>query len=102
VLPVGVIPVTSVVTILSHGDAPTATVQLTNGQSRPITLETIADFVDERRNPQTTRGAAVVEVFVPSEILRGGLCLVDTPGLGSVHATNTEATRAFVPWTYRV
>jgi hypothetical protein len=27
------------------------------------------------------------------------LCLVDTPGLGSVHATNTEATRAFVPRT---
>jgi len=97
VLPVGVIPVTSVVTILSHGDTPTATVQLTNGQSRAITLEAIADFVDERRNPQNTRGAAVVEVVLPSEILRGGLCLVDTPGLGSVHATNTEATRAFVP-----
>ena len=97
VLPVGVIPVTSVVTILSYGDAPTATVQLTNGQSRAITLDTIADFVDERRNPRNTRGAAVVDVVFPSDILREGLCLVDTPGLGSVHATNTEATRAFVP-----
>jgi GTP-binding protein EngB required for normal cell division len=97
VLPVGVIPVTSVVTILSYGDAPTATVQLTNGQSRAITLDTIADFVDERRNPRNTRGAVVVDVAFPSDILREGLCLVDTPGLGSVHATNTEATRAFVP-----
>jgi hypothetical protein len=87
VLPVGVIPVTTVVTILSYGDAPTATVQLTNGQSRAITLDTIADFVDERRNPRNTRGAAVVDVVFPSDILREGLCLVDTPGLGSVHAT---------------
>jgi len=97
VLPVGVIPVTSVVTILSYGETPTATVRLANGQSQAIALESIADFVDERRNPQNTRGAVVVEVAFPSAILREGLCLVDTPGLGSVHAANTEATRAFVP-----
>jgi hypothetical protein len=97
VLPAGVIPVTSVVTILSYGDTATATVRLANGQSQTITLGSIADFVDERRNPQNTRGAVVVEVAFPSGILREGLCLVDTPGLGSVHAANTEATRAFVP-----
>ena len=97
VLPVGVIPVTSVVTILSHGLTPSATVRLASGESRAIALEEIGDFVDERRNPQNTREALIVEVGLPSEILRDGLCLVDTPGLGSVHATNTEATRAFVP-----
>jgi ribosome biogenesis GTPase A len=96
-LPVGVIPVTSVVTILTYGDPPEATVRLVSGESQVITLETVADFVDERRNPQNTRGAVVVEVALPSAILRDGLCLVDTPGLGSVHAANTEATRAFVP-----
>jgi len=97
VLPVGVIPVTSVVTILSHGDTPRATVRLASGQSQAIALDAIADFVDERRNPQNTRGAVVVDVVLPSAILRDGLCLVDTPGLGSVHVANTEATRAFVP-----
>jgi predicted GTPase len=97
VLPVGVIPVTSVVTILSHGQTPSAMVRLASGESRAIALADIGDFVDERRNPQNTREALIVEVGLPSEILRDGLCLVDTPGLGSVHATNTEATRAFVP-----
>lgn len=97
VLPVGVIPVTSVVTILSYGQAPSATVRLASGETRPISLEDIGDFVDERRNPHNTREALIVEVRLPSDILRDGLCLVDTPGLGSVHATNTEATRAFVP-----
>jgi hypothetical protein len=97
VLPVGVIPVTSVVTILSYGQAPSATVRLASGEIRPISLEDIGDFVDERRNPHNIREALSVEVSLPSDILRDGLCLVDTPGLGSVHATNTEATRAFVP-----
>ncbi len=97
VLPVGVIPVTSVITILTYGETPTATVRLANGQSHVIPVSTISEFVDERRNPRNARGAVVVDVAFPSAILRDGLCLVDTPGLGSVHATNTEATRAFVP-----
>jgi GTP-binding protein EngB required for normal cell division len=97
VLPVGVIPVTSVVTILSYGDAPGATVRLINGESKAIALDTIAEFVDERHNPGNQRGAVVVEVALPKALLSRGLCLVDTPGLGSVHATNTEATRAFLP-----
>jgi hypothetical protein len=97
VLPVGVVPVTSVITILSYADAPGAVVRLSSGQSQAIALDAIADFVDERRNPDNQRGAAVVEVGLPSAVLGDGLCLVDTPGLGSVHATSTEATRAFVP-----
>jgi hypothetical protein len=38
-----------------------------------------------------------VEIGLPSPILRSGLCLVDTPGLGSVYTANTAATQAFVP-----
>ena len=99
ILPVGVVPVTSVVTILHQGDHPTATVRFSDGHSEPIAVEAIAMFVDERQNPGNRRHAAVVDVALPSPILRDGLCLVDTPGLGSVHAANTEATRAFIPRT---
>jgi Dynamin family len=48
-------------------------------------------------NPDNAKGVASVEVFLPSSLLRDGLCLVDTPGLGSVFGHNTEATRAVVP-----
>lgn len=99
ILPVGVVPVTSVVTILRHGDRPTARVGFSDGHTEPIALDTIAMFIDERHNPENRRGAAVVDITLPCPILRDGLCLVDTPGLGSVHAANTEATRAFVPRT---
>lgn len=54
-------------------------------------------YSDERQNPGNRRQAAIVDVALPSPILRDGLSLVDTPGLGSVHEANTEATRAFIP-----
>jgi hypothetical protein len=99
VLPVGVVPVTSVVTILHYGDRPAATVRFSDGKTESVAVDAIAMFIDERQNPENRRHAAVVDVALPSSILRDGLCLVDTPGLGSVHAANTEATRAFVPRT---
>jgi ribosome biogenesis GTPase A len=99
ILPVGVVPVTSVVTILHYADNPTATVRFGDGHVEQVAVDAIAMFIDERQNPGNRRGAALVDVALPSPILRDGLCLVDTPGLGSVHALNTEATRAFVPRT---
>jgi hypothetical protein len=57
----------------------------------------LAIYVSEEHNPANEKAVAAVEVFVPSPLLRSGMCLVDTPGLGSVSLANTEATRAFVP-----
>lgn len=99
VLPAGVVPVTAVVTILRHGAEPAATVHFSDGRSEPVALDAIGMFVDERDNPDNRRHAAVVEVALPSPVLRDGLCLVDTPGLGSVHPANTDATRRFIPRT---
>ena len=38
-----------------------------------------------------------MEVFLPSPLLAGGMCLVDTPGIGSVFSGNTETTKDFIP-----
>ena len=96
VVPTGVVPVTSVVTILRHGDHPHALVRFVSGRVEPLRVEDIATIVDECRNPHNEKQAVVVETFLPSTILLNGLCLVDTPGLGSVFAENTTATRNFV------
>ncbi|MCS6858754.1 MAG: dynamin family protein [Abditibacteriales bacterium] len=37
-----------------------------------------------------------VDVFCNSPFLEGGICLVDTPGIGSVNPEHGEATRAFI------
>ena len=39
---------------------------------------------------------ASIHVGVPSPFLRDGICLVDTPGIGSVNPEHGEATRRFI------
>jgi len=95
VLPTGVVPVTAIVTVLRSG--PPAARVLAGGAWREVDPATLADFVSEDRNPGNRLGVEGVEVFVPSPILDGGLCLVDTPGLGSVFGHGTAATRDFLP-----
>ncbi len=95
VLPTGVAPVTSVVTVIRSGPA-SARVRL-GGDWKEVRSEHLAEYVAEEFNPENHKGVTAVEVFSPSLLLRGGLCLVDTPGLGSVFAGNTAETRSFVP-----
>jgi len=97
VLPVGVVPVTAVVTVLRYGEQESARVRFASGDWRAIPVGDLALYVTEEQNPANRRGAAAVEVFVPHPLLASGMCLVDTPGIGSVFLANTEVTRAFVP-----
>jgi Dynamin family len=97
ILPTGVVPVTSAVTVLRHGPRLAARVSFADGRSGGIGAERIGEFVSEAENPENRKGVLAVEVFVPSPLLAGGMCLVDTPGLGSVFGGNAEVTRAFVP-----
>jgi GTP-binding protein EngB required for normal cell division len=96
ILPVGVIPVTSVVTVVRHGNRVASRVLLPDGW-REIDPGTLAAWVTESANPGNIHGVQGVEIFVPSPLLASGLCLVDTPGLGSISAANSAATRQFVP-----
>jgi Dynamin family len=95
VLPTGVIPVTSVPTVVRHGD-PGARVRQ-DGRWRSIDHDDLADYVSQERNPGNAKRVIGVEVFVPHPLLRDGLCLVDTPGLGSVFDANTSSTLDFLP-----
>ncbi len=96
-LPSGVTPVTSVVTVLRHGEAVAARVRLAAEGWREVPPERLTDYVSEERNPENRLGVVGAEVFVPSPLLASGMCLVDTPGIGSVFEGNSRATRDFVP-----
>jgi Dynamin family len=97
VLPTGIVPVTAIVTILRYGPILRGEVHFENGSRQHVAVESISDYVSEERNQTNFRGVAIVEVFVPSALLATGMCLVDTPGIGSVYPGNTAVTRAFVP-----
>ena len=97
VLPVGFVPVTAVPTVIRFGEHARARVRGRDGSWREIAVADLGEYVSEEHNPENTKGIAGVEVFVPSPLLATGMCLVDTPGLGSVFTGNTAATEAFIP-----
>jgi hypothetical protein len=96
-LPTGVAPVTSAITIVRYGASPAAEVVFKDGQRTSIPISEVHTFVTEADNHENLRHVAAVEIFSPSPLLASGMCLVDTPGLGSVFHGNTEETQAFVP-----
>lgn len=97
ILPMGFVPVTAVPTVVRFGQAPSARVRDTTGAWTTIAVSDLKQFVSEEFNPENKKKVAGVEVFLPSELLSSGMCLVDTPGLGSVFSGNTQATQAFIP-----
>jgi hypothetical protein len=97
VLPMAILPLTSIVTILCYGDLPKAKVIFQSGTRTKIDPSQLADYVTEKSNPQDAKGVSHVVVSYPSEHLRGGVALVDAPGLGSVYTHNTQVTYDFLP-----
>jgi len=97
ILPWGVVPVTNVVTLVRHGPETAASVRLIDGSEMVVPPESIGDYVSEERNAGNRKGVAVVEVRADVPLLASGMCLVDTPGLGSIFGEGSAVTRGFVP-----
>jgi GTP-binding protein EngB required for normal cell division len=96
-LPVGVLPVTTVVTRLCYGPAEKAWVQYQDGRQETVTVEEIAGLVSEAENPDNRKQVERVSVELPSLKRYRELQFIDTPGLDSAHTHNTEATLAWLP-----
>jgi Dynamin family len=97
ILPTGVLPITSVPTVIRYGNSRRARVRFQGGIWKDIAPEELTQYVSEENNPENAKSVIGVEVFCPSPLLADGMSFVDTPGLGSVFAENTAATQAFVP-----
>ncbi|HEY6345770.1 MAG TPA: dynamin family protein [Bryobacteraceae bacterium] len=97
ILPVGVIPVTTVITEIRFGSEEKAEVRFLDGSVRAAPLEEIGAYISERENPENSKRAAVVKVELPEIRNLQGLALVDTPGLESVLAHNTDTSIRWLP-----
>lgn len=96
-LPVAVVPLTSVVTVLSYGDRTKATVLRHDGESTEVPLEDVASYVTEVGNPKNEKNVREVHIEFPSAYLKDGVRLIDTPGVGSVYQHNTDAAYRYLP-----
>ncbi len=97
-LPTGVVPVTSVITAVSHNARERVVLHFQNSNlSREIPLSELSGWITEQANPGNSRRIEMAEVQLPSELLRRGAFFVDTPGLGSAVLENTATTHRFLP-----
>jgi len=100
---------TSVPTFVSYADEASAVV-LTRDDSgveprverTTIPLADLAEYVSERGNPNNARDILAAEVMLPREILRGGLKLIDSPGVGGIESTRSVSTLAALSTAHAV
>jgi Dynamin family len=94
-MPTGVLPLTAVATEVVYGP-PGATVVHVDGSTEEIDLSRLSDYVTEAGNPANERQVRRVEARVHADLLRPGIVLVDTPGIGSVFRHDEAAARALL------
>ena len=97
VLPVGVIPVTTVITRLYYGVKERAIITRFDGTAQEIDLSEIEDFTSELKNPGNQKDVEMVDIELPSLKEYAGLRLVDTPGLGSVFKYHMATSENWLP-----
>ncbi len=97
-LPVGLVPLTSVITKVAYGNPERVMIHYAASQLRTeARIDELPDYVTEFGNPGNEKEIAAAEVQLPSDFLRRGMYFVDTPGVGSVITANTMTTEAFLP-----
>lgn len=100
---------TSVPTSVSYAEQPSAVVLVRKNdgveptiERQPIPLEDLADYVSEHGNPDNERDIVAAEVMLPRAILKGGLRLVDSPGVGGMESTRSVSTLAALATAHAV
>lgn len=93
VLPVGVLPVTAVITRLSYGNKRKAVVEKLNGEKVEIPVDRLHEYITEKDNPENKKQVLLTDIRLPELKQFKNLRFIDTPGLGSAFKHNTEVTQ---------
>jgi hypothetical protein len=97
-LPMGALPMTSVITRVRYGSRPKAIVRRrASGLGAEVPLVQVARYIAQASATRAEQQVVSVEVEVPAEILRLGFEFIDTPGVGSAIEISTATTRRFLP-----
>jgi len=96
ILPTGVVPLTSVNTIVRYGDETKIRVVHQDGNTRELAAGELRAYVTEQGNPRNEKQVREIIIGHPSSWLDGGVSIVDTPGIGSVYRHNTDVAYAYL------
>jgi GTP-binding protein EngB required for normal cell division len=97
ILPVGVTPVTTVITRLQYGGNERAIVKYFDGRTSEIDMNDVGSYTSETENPSNQKNVEMVDIELSSLKDYAGLRLVDTPGLGSVFKYHMAASENWLP-----
>ena len=104
-LPTDILPVTAIPTFIHHDNRISGQVHFfsdlepisfTATEGRSLS-EFLRDYVTESGNPRNQRQVERVEIGHPAELLKQGVVLIDTPGIGSTLKHNTEVAHQILP-----
>lgn len=98
-LPVGVVPVTAIVTRIRYGILPKLIIQFTDGKELETSLDELPDYVTEKLNPENIKEVSQAIVELPALEQFKKINLIDTPGLGSFYRNNDQTTLQWLPYT---
>jgi GTP-binding protein EngB required for normal cell division len=97
ILPVGVLPVTAVLTRLRRAEVSDLVVRFEISQPQRLPLDQIAEFVTEEGNPGNRKQVTEVQVRLANPRLAEGVAFMDTPGVGSLATLGAAQTKAYLP-----
>ncbi|WP_321372199.1 dynamin family protein [uncultured Desulfuromusa sp.] len=104
-LPTDILPATAIPTFISAAEEIEIQVAFSSEEEivkfSPSSGQSISDFltefVTEKGNPKNQRMVARVDIGHPADILKQGIVLIDTPGIGSTYKHNTEVAYQILP-----
>ncbi|MBS0235165.1 MAG: dynamin family protein [Proteobacteria bacterium] len=97
-LPTGIIPLTSVITSVTYGPDEKVVLRYQDRiLPREVPLDALTQYITQDGNPGNIQRIKTAEVDLRADILRRGFHFIDTPGLGSAIAENTETTEMYLP-----
>ncbi|NOZ87587.1 MAG: Dynamin family protein [Deltaproteobacteria bacterium] len=106
-LPTSVLPLTAIPTFISHGsNSKEKIIRVVFEDKKAVEHKVdeadeikklLDDLVTECGNPENRKAIARVEIEYQGDLLKNGIVLVDTPGIGSTFEHNTKTTLEFLP-----
>jgi GTPase SAR1 family protein len=92
---------TSAITMVRYGEAERAVVKVKRDDAvvdQEIAVGDVKDWVSEVGNPGNAKQVERLDLVSTSAVLKQGLVLVDTPGMGGLGAGHAAATLGFLPF----
>ena len=87
ILPTGILPLTSIITLIRFGITKRAEVVFLDKRRCTIDATELRQYVSESENTKNEKKVHHVELMYPSHFLKNGIVLIDTPGVNRLRST---------------